>query len=247
MIDCIVPYHKKDRALLSWCINGIRQNLEVSRIIIVCSQACEEDVKQVGAIFLDEDSVVQGLTGQSYQHYRWSWYWQQILKLAVADIVATPYYLVVDSDTVFLRPVSFFNDLGRPLYATATEFHSPYFDVFYQLLRFHARREYSFTVHHMIYNREIVIEMRNKFRDEKPWWKDIVRYIEPQPPWNHPSQVNEQETYGHYVKEMHPEEVNIRPLQWRNVNILPNEQMIGRLAEQYDFCSFHAWAREGNS
>jgi len=246
IVDTIVPYHKKDRALLNYCIRGIRQNLDdAGRILVVCSQACKEDVERAGEIFVDEDLVVAGLNSQSYSHWRWLWYWQQILKLSAADIVATPYYLVVDSDVVFLRPVKLFNPEGKPFYATATEYHQPYFDVFWQLLGIKPNREYSFTVHHMIYNMHIVKEMRDRFRPEKPWWKNIVRYVEPQPPWNHMSQVNEQETYGHYIKEMHPEEVNIRPLRFENVNVLPNEEMLKKLAEHYHFCSFHAWARGG--
>ena len=245
IVDAVVPYHPKDRDLLPWCLNGIRNNLdEVRKVSVICNKECRYDAERAGGIFIDEN-FVDNLTVNSYSHPRWPWYFQQILKLAAADIVETDCYLVVDSDTVFLKPVSFFNEAGKPLYAPATEYHNAYFDVFWQLLGFHANREYSFTAHHMVYNRNIVKEMRGRFRNEKPWWKNIVRYIEPRPPWNSLSQVNEQETYGHYIKAVHPEEVNIRPLQWRNVNVLPNQQMLRYLAKRYDFASFHAWDRKG--
>ena len=97
----------------------------------------------------------------------------------------------------------------------------------------------------MVYNRHIVKEMRDRFQPEAPWYKNIIRYVEPQPPWNSISQFNEQEVYGHYIKAVHPEEVNIRPLRWRNVNVLPNEQMFRQLARTFDFASFHAWDRKG--
>ena len=243
MIDAVVPYHQKDRDLLPWCLNGIRNNLdEVRRVLVICNKSNKEDVEREGGIFVDED-FVGNLTVNSYSHSRWPWYFQQVLKLAAADIVDTDYYLVVDSDTVFLRKVSFFNDEGRPLYAPATEFHRTYFDVFRKILGFYARREYSFTAHHMIYNKFIVKEMRSKFRPEKLWYDNIIKYLEPQPPWNSITQFNEQETYGHFLKEVHPKEVNIRILQFSNITGVPNVAMIQKLAKTYHFCSFHAWAR----
>ncbi len=242
MIDVVVPYHRKDRDLLPWSIAGIRNLNIASRILIVCHRDCKSDVGQVGATFVNEE-FVGDLTVSSHPHWRWPWYFQQILKLAAADIVETDCYLVVDSDTVFLKKVSFFNDKGKPFYAPAGEHHKVYFDVFRQVLGFHAVREYSFTAHHLIYNRHIVKEMRNRFQPEAPWYKNVIRYVEPQPPWHSLSQFNEQEMYGHYIKAVYPEEVNIRPLQFSNVNVLPNEQLIRKLAKYYHFCSFHAWDR----
>jgi len=245
LIDAVVPYHPKDRDLLPWCLNGIRNNLdEVSRVLVICNKECRVDVERVGGIFVDEE-FVGDLTVDSHPHPRWPWYFQQILKLGAADIVETDYYLIVDADTVFLKPVSFFNGKGKPFYAPASEYHRTYFETFRQILGFHAQREYSFTVHHMVYNRHLVKEMREKFRDEKPWYKNIIRYVEPQPPWQSITQVNEQEVYGHYIKAIHPEEVNLRPLKFSNITAIPDAAMIQELAKRYDFCSFHAWARGG--
>lgn len=244
IVDAVVPYHSKDKALLPWSIAGIRNYLDVSRILVVCNRDCKSDVERVGATFVDEDSVVPGLTVKSFSDPRWNWYFQQILKLGMADRVGTDYYLVMDSDTVFFKEVSFFNARGRPLYATATENHKPYFDIFVQVFGFHADHEYSFTVHHMMYNQHIVREMRNAFQYARPWFMNIVRYVQPQAPWFSPTQFNEQEFYGHYIKALHPAEVNIRSLQWANIIAVPNEQLIRRLTKQYDFCSFHRWERE---
>lgn len=241
--DVVVPFHKKDKDLLPWCVAGIQAFINASRIIIVGHRDCEFDAIKVGGIFVDEESVVPLLSIRSYSHDRWGWYYQQIIKLGMADKVETDYYLVIDSDTVFLKKVSFFNDKGKPFYAPATEHHKAYFDVFRQVLGFHAVREYSFTAHHMIYNRHIVKEMRDSFRFEVPWYNNITKYIEPQPPWNSISQFNEQELYGHYIKAVHPEEVNIRTLSFDNVNAVPNAQLLQKLAKHHDFCAFHAWAR----
>ena len=125
-VDTVVPFHSKDRDLLPWCIRGIRDHLDVARILVVANQASRQDVERVGAVFLDEDSVVEGLTASFLPSQRWGWYFQQILKLGMADKVNTDYYLVVDADTVFLREVTFFNSNGKPLYATSTEYYQTY-------------------------------------------------------------------------------------------------------------------------
>lgn len=244
IVDVVVPYHSKDRDLLPWSVAGIRRYLDVSRILVVCHRDCQSDVERTGATFVDEESVVPGLAIGSFSNQRWGWYFQQILKLGMADKVDTDYYLVVDSDTVFLNKVSFFNKKGKPLYATATEHYDPYFDIFEELFGFRANYEYSFTVHHMIYNQHIVKEMREAFRYTRPWFMNIIRYVEPRDPWLSICQFNEQEFYGHYIKALHPDEVNIRELRWSNKIAVPDEQMVRRLGKQYDFCSFHFWERE---
>ena len=245
-IDAVVPFHPKDHDTIGWCIQGIRKHLDVGRVLVVGSRECRSLVENLGAVFVDEDSVVEGLTAQSVQNKRWGWYFQQILKLGMADWVETAYYIVVDADTVFLRDVSLLNEAGKPLYAVGTEYHKPYFDVFERLLGFSASREYSFTVHHMVYSRDIVREMRERFPD-KPWYSSIVRYVEPQAPWFSESQFSEYDTYGHYVKAMHPEEANIRPLMWANVALEPSPGLFRRLARYYDYCSLHACSRAGVS
>ena len=244
LIDAVVMYHPKDKPLLNWCVLGIRNHLDVARILVVCSHECRPDVERAGAIFIDEDAVVEGLTAESFSGRRWKWYFQQILKLGMADKVNTDYYLVVDSDTVFLRDAAFFNADGKPLYAISSEYYKGYFDVFEQLLGFKASREYSFTVHHMVFNRRIVKEMQDAFMDQKPWYMNIVRYVEPQTPWFSNAQFNEQETYGHYIKALYPDEVNIRLLHWRNIGAVPTERLIKRLSYDFDFCSFHAHLRK---
>lgn len=242
-IDTVIPFHQKDSKTITWCVQGIKNHLDVGRILVVCSKECRPLVESAGAIFFDENKVIEGLTVRSFPHKRWSWYFQQILKLGMADWVETDYYLVVDADTVFLKKVNLFNGAGTPSYTTGNEYHKPYFDVFERLLGFHANREYSFTAHHMMYNKNIVREMREKFPD-KPWYINIVKYVEPQSPWFSNAQFNEQDTYGHYMKARHPGEFNIRPLKWTNVSLEPSQVLFSRLSKYYDYCSLHAYMRK---
>jgi len=72
----------------------------------------------------------------------------------------------------------------------------------------------------------------------------IVKYIEPQDPWFSRGQFNEQDTYGHYIKTLHPDEVNLRRLRWTNISLEPSDKLFRRLSKRYDYCSLHAYLRE---
>lgn len=240
--DVVIPYHSKDRPILPWSVKGIRTHLDVGNIFIIAHPSCKQEIEESGATFMDEGAIVPGLSIQSHTHPRWGWYFQQILKLGMADHVQTEYYLVVDSDTVFLRPVPFFKN-GKPLYATGTEYHRPYFDVFRRMLGFKAKREYSFVTHHMLMKSALVKEVRSCFREVQPWHLNIMKYVVPQPPWNQISQFSEYETYGHYLKKYYRDEVNIRPLEWRNSALVPDQEVLDELAREYDYVSFQEFLR----
>jgi hypothetical protein len=247
-VDAVVPFHSKDRDLLPWCIRGIRDHLDVAQILVVGNRESCQVIERIAAVFVDEDSVVERLTASFLSSQRWGWYFQQILKLGMADKVNTEYYLVVDADTVFTREVALFNNDSKPLYAVGSEYHKQYFDIIEQLLGFRANREYSFITNHMIFNQHIVKEMRSRFRGAAPWYMCIAKYVEPQAPSYSDAQFSEYETYGHYIKALHPNEVNIRPLRWTDiVGVLPTEGILRRLARHFDFCSFHEYMRRDRS
>jgi len=240
-LDAIVPFHIKDIGTIEWCLKGLKQNPDIGNIYVVCSCKYSNLVESFGVGFLDENQVVPGLKADSSVSKRWGWYFQQIIKLAMADLVETDYYLVVDADTVFLRPVNFFNKSGKPLYAIGSEYHLPYFKTIKELLNFTPKREYSFIAHHMIFNRHLVIEMREKFKKHEWWFDNILSMANSS---NSISLFSEYETYGHFAKEFYPDEINIRQLKWSNFAIEPNEKIIRRLSRYYDYSSFHFYSRE---
>lgn len=242
-IDVIIPFHEKDIDSFAWCVQGIKQNIDFSRIIAVTSKKNIRQVMGMGTDFIDEDLVVDGLSANTYSFKWWGWYYQQILKLAMAERVHTKYYLAVDSDTVFLKPVRFFTDSGQSLYCSGKEYHKPYFESFENILGFKAQREYSFITHHMIFNASIVQEMMGRFiKNGDLWFQPIINVA--QAPTH---AFSEYEMYGHYIKYMHPEELNLRNLEWANIAQHPSKKLFKRLAKYYDYCSTHEYLRKNIS
>ena len=242
-VDVVVPYHLKDSDVLHWTVWGIRNFIDVADIIVVTSQSARPKVEDLGVTFLDENTIVDEISTEMRSSWRWGWYFQQVLKFAMACHVETQYYLVVDADTVFLRPVSFFDNAQRPLYATSNEYNRPYFDVFESFLGFRPNREYSFIANHMVFKRQIVMELMNCLDADEPWHNRILALTEPQPPWNSLSQFSEYETYGHFIKERHPEELQLRPLSWDTTGIEPTSWLLALLGRYFDFFSFHDYMR----
>lgn len=238
-VDVVIPFHPKDIDTLPWCIDGIKSHLPASRILVIGRSSTKNDVERLGAEFVDEDTVIPGLRFSSFSGNRWGWYFQQILKLGIADRIKTDYYLIVDADAVFLKDVPLFSPTGKALYATDNHIHDPYFKTFEHLFGFPAEPKFSFIVHHMLFNTRRIIEMREYFYNSNSIWHlAIIQCMEQQLPFS------EYETYGFFMQKFHPEEIELRPLKWSDIWISPTPLLIRRLSTYYDLCAFHSYYRK---
>lgn len=241
--EAVIAYHPKDRDCLPWVLWGLTKYTDATSIKILAARRCEPEIERTGADFIDEDSVIPGLTLDRCDHPRWRWYFQQLIKLGAGDLVSTPYYLVIDADTVLFRRISFFTKQGRPCLTPAAEHHLPYFETFERLMGFRAKREFSFIAHHMMFQTDIVREMRRRFLGGSKWYENVLSVIMRDETQFGGSLFSEFETYGHYLKSEHPNGFVVRPLKWLDVPFPPSESLICRLSRCYDFCSFHTWMR----
>jgi hypothetical protein len=211
---------------------------------VVASKGLAKACKKFGVLFLDENTVVDGVHNELIDHQRWGWYFQQILKLGIAWREDNSHYLVVDADTVFLRPLRFMSSHGRSFYDVSNEYHPPYFETFERLLGFAPIREHSFITHHMVFRCDKVRQMCSAFRPDPVWWKNIVDCLAPGLQNKSRSQFSEYETYGHWMQVVSPEDMAKRDLRWRNVADHPSARRIARYAREYDFVSFQEYLRE---
>jgi hypothetical protein len=243
-LPAVVVFHPRDRATIRQCVQGIRDSLCLSDITLISCEEGRRDAKELGVRWLSEDEVVPGLCARSFDSWRWGWYFQQILKLGAAQHIESQRYLVVDADTVFLRRVEFVDLQGRTLFARGTEYHRPYFDTFAEMFGFEAQREYSFITHHMCFERQVVAEMLGCMGPSGTWWESIAGYLAPRPPHMSDAQFSEYESYGHFMKNRHPDRMRVRDLAWTVWPSVPDERDLCRLARRYDFVSAHAHIRD---
>ncbi|MEI3192244.1 MAG: DUF6492 family protein [Lachnospiraceae bacterium] len=65
------------------------------------------------------------MTKRTGKASRSGWYFQQFLKFGYAQVCEDEYYIVWDSDTVPLHPISHFQD-GKPVFTKKEEMEPPY-------------------------------------------------------------------------------------------------------------------------
>lgn len=179
--------------------------------------------------------TVQKCHGKSDRN---GWYLQQLLKLyagiVIPDILEK--YLVIDSDTFFLKPTRFLKN-GRCLYNYGIEYHKPYFE---HMSKLHEtfRKQYpdkSGICHHMIfetkYVKEIMTMVEAKHFDTfyNVFLKNVTEVLG--------AGASEYELYFNYMVQYHPEEIYLRKLNWANVNKLD------LFSEIFDYISYHWYMR----
>jgi hypothetical protein len=182
---------------------------------------------------------------------RRGWYLQQLLKLYAGQVIPgiLPRYLVIDSDTCFLKPTRFVSEDGKRAYfATGVEHHRPYFEHMARLdpafRRVHAAL--SGICHHMLFETQYVqtlferVERCGERDGRTPFWVLFLQCVDPE--WHKHSGASEYELYFNYMLDMHPDAIEIRQLRWANVSVLPSPMTARR--RRYDYVSCHHYLRK---
>ena len=166
------------------------------------------------------------------------WYLQQLLKLYAGLVIPNilDKYLVIDSDTFFLKPTIFYEN-GKALYNYSFEYHNPYFIHMNKLHPSLNKIDWSKSgiSHHMLFETKYIKELFNmveNYHNNELFYdiflKNITDYDS--------SGASEYEIYFNYMLYKHFNEITIRPLKWKNSNNLINDN-------DYDYISYHWYMR----
>ena len=248
MIDFIIHCHQKDFPSLKLCVNGIRENISVCNRIFIVS---EEKPNIDNVIHISETEYSSYITKDRIKKiwseknpplsYRSKWLFQQFLKLLSFKIIEdlTDSFVLVDSDTIFLRDVSF--DLNKFYYCKAEEYHKPYLNPIKKLLNVEDTIGFSCISHHMIFNKEklssMVREIEDRFNSN---FVDIILNIID---YNEGSCISEWDLYSNYMLLNHSEMCVQRQLSWDDISFIPVKSHLDEFKQSYDFVSCHAYKR----
>lgn len=252
LIDVVIPAHKKDLDTLNHCIDGIKKNISSVRRIVVISKEKYTDKAE----WFDE-----ALFPFSYQEIEKlvtggvGWNFQQLLKfyspLVIPDISEN--VLIIDSDTVFLRPVKFFSEDGLPLYNLSKDINLEN-SVFHQESIKHiakilpeimeklpeSMRNISGVCHHMLFQKHLIEELFVMVEKQDgtgdPFYKIFLKNTDKM------YGVSEYNLYFYFLVSLHAEEYKIRILHYKNTADFKLWKYRWRL--KYDYCSFHSYMRE---
>ena len=136
MFDVVVPLGPYDISRFRIGLPLNRKNVVGARHIYVVASAatldCIRDLASQTVILIDEACFPfskADITAALGDSKRSGWYLQQLIKLYAGFIIplCAAAWLVIDADTMFLKPTVFFHD-GRAAFNVAVEIRKEYFD-----------------------------------------------------------------------------------------------------------------------
>lgn len=245
-IDVVIPCIQKDLDILPYTIKSLKKfsKHKINKIYLV-SPVDKEIINFCKSHSLEcineEDVLGYGAKDITYNFQgidRSGWFFQQLLKLS-GQFVSKDNYLVIDSDTVLLRPHAFIKD-GIPIFYESKENYAAYYDTFYSIFAYHKKHEYSFVSHMMIMNKSYLEEMKKEIESlhQGRWDKILIQHIDQ----NEISCFSEFETYANWVqinKQCFSQyNFNLSIKKGRSAKALANTS---KYSKKYKSLSFHSW------
>jgi hypothetical protein len=238
--DIVIPAGPNDISMIHHNIKCIKKNVIGYRNIYIVTPA--KYITVDGAIIVQDYFSIDDIAKYHKKSERNGWYLQQLLKLYawkyIPGILDT--YLVVDSDTFFVKPTTFIQD-SKCLYATGSEYHVPYFQHMERLHpNFRRATSSSGICHHMMFQTKYLKQMIKLVEDHHgnklEFWEVFLTQVNPtQIPY---SGASEYEIYFHFMVSNYPESIEIRQLNWANSP--------SKIEPFFDFISWHWYSRDSN-
>lgn len=259
-IDVVIPAIEKDLYTLELCIEGIKKNGENIRNVYVVSRRKLTE----NAIWVDENSypftikdVAKNLfdSEEKLNMYlengtqRIGWYFQQLLKLYSPVVVPhiSSNVLVLDSDTIFINPVSFMNELNEPLFCPGGCTSDSYFNHARNLIPGFIRYDNKIAgiTHHMLFQKAVIKHFLNVIEKyhQKPAWKALCNCVISDNPKSKKFYLgmSEFELYFNYFLTK-SNQGHLRPLKW--IEVPTYHKLEYYRSAKYHFISCHSYLRD---
>ena len=246
-IDVIIPVTYKDMEILPYCVKSVQEyvNHPINKIFIISAKT--EDIKTFcdtnTCSFVDENTILP-ISKKNIKYNvaginRSGWLFQQLIKLSGDSISILDNYLIVDADTVYIRP-RVFEQNNKTIFDISDEYHRPYFKTYKKLLGPDIFLPASFTSHNMMINTSVLRELKNKIekRSHLKWYEAIINNIDKK----EGSFISEQETYGTYMFQNYRNKMILEywfNLSLKRAKISNAKNLIHLLSPFYKSLSFH--------
>lgn len=256
--NIVIPVVRRNFSTLKINIPYIFKNLKAKEVILIASSSLEKECMELFPMckFINEDELLTGMTYHNlmeivekrdkYAVKRTGWYLQQFLKMAYAILCPDEYYLSWDADTIPLKTILMFDEVGKPYFDMKEEYHPAYFTTMKKILGIKKMVSESFIAEHMLfkteYMKEIIaaIELNVKLKGNTFYQKilnsiQVIDLAE--------SGFSEFETYGNYVSASHQGVYQLRKINsLRNgekfLGNNPTPEMLNWASESYQTITF---------
>jgi hypothetical protein len=246
MIDVIIPAIDKDLATLPYVIDSIRTYVKhrIGRIYIVSpnSSRIRKLCRRKRCVYVNEKRVLpitkHHIRYRSKSWDRSGWLYQQLLKLS-GDTISKRDFLVVDADTVFIRPHSF-RAGGKRIFYCRDWTQPEYYRTYRKLMGKRPAAPRSLVTHYMLFERAKLKRLKRVIerRHGRSWHAAILRSIDRTKQFG----FSEFETYGNYVYGLGRSKTVLRSARNKSLSHSP-ARLTGarkrRLAKVYRSVSYH--------
>ena len=242
--DIVIPIGPLDINAIRTQIGFTKTNIIGYRNIYLVS--VDPNLQIDGCITISESIFPFSLKTVEEYHGKSSrngWFLQQLLKLyaglVIPDILGR--YLVIDSDTFFLKPITF----DKNYFCYGTEYHQPYFEHLKKLLPSLEKMDpqKSGICHHQMFETKYLKElftMVEQYHAEQSttnprFFEIFLKNVDPQ--HYTASGASEYEIYFNFMLKYHPDQVILRPLRWCNAPYIVTNANL-------DYVSCHWYIRQ---
>ncbi|AET61281.1 hypothetical protein HPL003_22785 [Paenibacillus terrae HPL-003] len=214
-IDVLIPAIDKDIATLPLVIDSLRHHVQhrIGTIYIVSPQSTgiRRLCTSKSCTFVDEKTVLPITKNHiRYGTARWDrsgWLYQQLLKMNGDKISKAPFFLVVDADTILIRPHAFRKD-GKTIFYYRSWSQPEYFRTYRKLMGVKAPSPKSFVTHYMLFEKARLTRLKQviEARHGKAWYNAIIQSIDRKKQFG----FSEYETYANYLYSKQPSRMILR-------------------------------------
>jgi hypothetical protein len=263
-MQIIIPHARRNNGLLLSNVPFICENLDHRSVVILTEK---DNIPRIsaaareGVTIVDEDSICPSLTlagarrkfaGTPVPERRAGWYFQQFLKMAWSlNGECDEWYVVWDSDTFPLRPITLFDEGGAPLFTASEEHNSVYFQTIEALVGLKRQVGFSFVAENLLIKRAIMREIIGEILDNgkiegATFFEKIENAaLSAADPYR---AFSEFELYGNFAIARYPglyrrTERRSSRKGARRFGLTPSSYDLQRLSRKYDVVSFEHWDR----
>lgn len=245
-IDIVIPVIEKDLEMLELVVSSCKKNIlhNIENIFVIapqqdiivteCNRLNIEFINENDILPITKKDIVYNVDGND----RSGWIYQQLLKLNCDEISKSKYILLMDSDTVWIRPRKFIDKNEKLILDWSDEFHNTYRETYNKIMGTKPKSCVSFVAHCMIIDRHKIKELKKHIEknNDNIWFEAILNNL----PKDENSSFSEYETYGNFVLENYKNDIVLEywfnnSLKRKYINEIYNEEN----KQKYKSLSFH--------
>jgi hypothetical protein len=192
-----------------------------------------------------EDSIVEKATQdqiRSYYGSRYGWVLQQLLKIEFVKRSNARGVLVLDADTILLKPRNWLNSSGQQVLTPTWEYHLPYYEFLWDIGLTKRNIDFSFVPHHMLIQPKKLVQCLSYFGISN--LTQLLNLILKKEFADQASPFSiDYEMYAQFMMSFHPSEIILE--KWANLQINQKvsresiSQYVAKYREDYASISFH--------